>query len=389
MLKREVIILKNNYEIHGEITIIFINRPDGEIIEVFIDTEDLKKVKSFPNTWGATKVRGDSWQIKGTYRENIVKKNIPLSRFILAVTDSSPVRFINGDQLDHRKSNLTVAYQEIQIVKRNEYEIIVDTAYIKLKRRDGSSLTTQIDAEDLHRVLEKGTWFAEWHTDFKNYLVHNVSYYYVNGKKHRKKVTLHSFIMGVENREPIRHVDKDTLNNCKSNLKVYSKEMINDYEEVENGTVAIILRDKHGKEKARTLIDKEELERVKANGYTWFYFVGNGDPYVVANASEGRIYLHRFIMNTPNGMVTDHRNHNTLDNRKGNLVNATTSQNQQNRRGARKGSRSGIRGVSWDETNQDWIVSVKGTYYGRFKDVEKAKKIAEEKIKEQMPYLGN
>lgn len=164
--------------------------------------------------------------------------------------------------------------------------------------------------------------------------------------------------------------------------------MINDYEDLEDDVVAIILRDKHGKEKARTLIDKDDLERVKANGYTWFYFKGNGEPYAVANTAEGRIYLHRFIMNTPEGMVTDHRNHNTLDNRKSNLVNATISQNQQNRAGARKGSKSGVRGVSWDETNQDWIVSVKGTYYGRFKDIEEAKRLAEEKIIEQMPYIS-
>ncbi|RKJ30358.1 hypothetical protein D7X33_41570, partial [Butyricicoccus sp. 1XD8-22] len=131
--------MKNNYEIQGDQTIVFINRPDGEILEVIIDTEDLEKVKSFPNTWGATKVRGDRWQIKGTYRENKVKKNIPLSRFILDVTDSSPVRFINGDQLDHRKSNLTVGYQEVQIKKGNEYEVNGDKAYLMLKRRDGSS----------------------------------------------------------------------------------------------------------------------------------------------------------------------------------------------------------------------------------------------------------
>lgn len=381
--------MKNSYEIKGEHTIVFINRPDGEILEVIIDTEDLEKVNSFPNTWGATKVRGDRWQIKGTYRENKIKKNSPLSRFIFEVANSSPVRFINGNQLDHRKSNLTIGYHEVQIVKGNEYKVRDDIACLKLKRQDGSILTTQIDAEDLQRVLDKGTWFAEWHTDFDSYLVHNVSYYYVEGKKHRKKITLHSFIMGVVNREPIRHADKDTLNNCKSNLKVYSKAMINDYEEVEDNAVAIILRDKHGKEKARTLIDREDLERVKANGYTWFYFKGNGDPYAVANTPEGRIYLHRFIMYTPVGMVTDHRNHNTLDNRKENLMNASISENQQNRQGARKGSKSGIRGVSWDETNQDWIVNVKGTYYGRFKDIEEAKMLAEEKIKEQMPYLNN
>nr|WP_304220047.1 HNH endonuclease [Fredinandcohnia onubensis] len=380
--------MKNKYEIQDESTIIFINRPDGEVLEVVIDTEDLEKVKSFPNTWGATKVKGSRWLIKGTYREDQVKKDITLSRFILDVTDHSPVRFINGDQLDHREKNLTVGYQEIQIVKGNEYVVKDEIAYLKLKRRDGTTLTTQIDAEDLQRVLDKGTWFAEWHTDFENYLVHNVSYYYVDGKKHRKKITLHSFIMGIDNKEPIRHADKDTLNNRKSNLKVYSKEMLNDYEEVDKDTVAIILRNKDGKEKARTLIDKEDLDRVKANGYTWFYYKGNGYPYAVANNSEGqRIYLHRYIMNTPEGMVIDHRDHNTLDNRKSNLTNATISQNQQNRLGARKGSKSGIRGVSWDETNQDWIVNVKGNYYGRYKDIEEAKRVAEDKIRELMPYI--
>lgn len=134
-------------------------------------------------------------------------------------------------------------------------------------------------------------------------------------------------------------------------------------------------------------IDKEDLDRVINNGYTWCYFRSNGEPYAVANTSQGRVYLHRFIMNTPKGMVTDHREHNTLDNRKCNLVNVTLSENQQNRKGSREGSKSGIRGVSWDSRNQDWIVNVKGKYYGRFKDIEKAKKLAEEKIKQLMPYL--
>lgn len=46
------------------------------------------------------------------------------------------------------------------------------------------------------------------------------------------------------------------------------------------------------------------------NGYTWFYFKSKGEPYAVEDSSEGRIYLHKFIMNTPEGIVTDHRNHN-------------------------------------------------------------------------------
>lgn len=343
---------------------------------------------SFENSWGATNVKGKRWVIRGTYRENKVKKNITLSRYLLNIKDSSPVRFINSNQLDHRRCNLTIGYEEIQIIKGNEYEIKDNIAFIKLNKRDGSVIETKVDLEELEKILGKGTWFAEWHEDFNNYLVQNVSYYYIDGKKHRKKTTLHSLIMSTDPKSPINHCDGDTLNNCKSNLKVYNQTMMNDYEEIDNETIAIILKDNHGKEKARTLIDKEDLERVINNGYTWFYFKGNGEPYAVANTPEGRSYLHRFIMNTPIGMVTDHKEHNTLDNRKNNLVNATLSENQQNRKGSRKGSKSGVRGVSWDETHQDWIVCIKGSYCGRFKDIEKAKALASEKIKELMPYIS-
>lgn len=379
--------IKNRYEIRDDITIIFIDRPDGEILEVIIDTTDLPKAMGFNNSWLGIRVEGSKWNVRGTYRENKIKKNIALSRYLLDIKDSIPVRFINGNPLDHRRNNLTVGYEEVQITKGNEYVIREDVAFLKLRREDGSTLETKVDLEDLQRVMDKGTWFAEWHKDFNNYLVHNVSYYYVDGKKHRKKVSLHSFIMGTGPKEPLRHCDGNTLNNCKYNLKIYSQTMMNDYEEIDSKTIAIILRDKYGKEKARTLIDKDDLERVIGNGYTWCYFRSNGEPYAVANTQQGRIYLHRFIMNTPKGMVTDHREHNTLDNRKCNLVNATLSENQQNRKGSRNGSKSGVRGVSWDSKNQDWIVNVKGKYYGRFKDIEKAKELAEEKIKELMPYL--
>jgi hypothetical protein len=46
--------------------------------------------------------------------------------------------------------------------------------------------------------------------------------------------------------------------------------------------------------------------------------------------ASGHMLMHRFIMSTPDGMDTDHKNGNTLDNRKANLRICTTSQNMMN-----------------------------------------------------------
>lgn len=127
--------------------------------------------------------------------------------------------------------------------------------------------------------------------------------------------------MGVHTKAPIIHCNGDTLDNRKCNLEIYDQNKINDYEELDTETIAIILRDKYGKEKAKTLINKEDLDRAINSGYTWVYYKRKGEPYAVANSPKGRIYLERFIMNTPEDMITEHTNLNTLDNRKSNLNN--------------------------------------------------------------------
>lgn len=94
---------------------------------------------------------------------------------------------------------------------------------------------------------------------------------------------------------------------------------------VDEKTVSIILRDKYGAEKTRTLIDKENLDKVlkKTNG--WVYYKNNEQPFAISNTPKGRIYLDKFIMDTPENMIVHHINLNTLDNRKSNLENKALS----------------------------------------------------------------
>ena len=89
----------------------------------------------------------------------------------------------------------------------------------------------------------------------------------------------------------------------------------------DENTIAVILRDKFGKENGRTFIDKEDLRKVVKKGCTWVLYITRQEPHAIANTPEGRIYLNKFVMDTPEKMNCHPTNLNTLDNRKCNLEN--------------------------------------------------------------------
>lgn len=88
------------------------------------------------------------------------------------------------------------------------------------------------------------------------------------------------------------------------------------------------------------LVDKKWHEKFKHR--KWSVRLAWGEtPYVFV----GSIGLARLILNTPKGMIADHKNHDTLDNRRRNIRNATRSQNMWNRK--KTCGRSKYKGVSF------------------------------------------
>jgi hypothetical protein len=80
---------------------------------------------------------------------------------------------------------------------------------------------------------------------------------------------------------------------------------------------------------------------VDAADYEWltqwkWYHCGAHTGYAKRPQREGKrrlfLYMHRIIVGAPQGMLVDHINHNTLDNRRANLRLVTPSQNRQNTR---------------------------------------------------------
>lgn len=148
-------------------------------------------------------------------------------------------------------------------------------------------------------------------------------------------------------------------------------------------------------------IDLEDLERVLSFPYTWYakYSATVGKYY--AATSEYRpeiqkartILLHQFIMGvegTTREVNVDHRNHDTLDDRKENLRVTNVPDNCKNRR-LSKANKSGYRNVCWIESEGKWVVQLqvdgKNTRLGAFpyNQLEEAGKFAK-KMREK--YYG-
>lgn len=98
--------MKNNYEVRGDVTAIFLNYK-GTILETEIDTSDLIIASSIAGEWRAALVKSTS----GFYvvsRNNIDGKRsvISLSRLIMNASQGNDIDHINHDTLNNKRLNL-------------------------------------------------------------------------------------------------------------------------------------------------------------------------------------------------------------------------------------------------------------------------------------------
>jgi hypothetical protein len=75
------------------------------------------------------------------------------------------------------------------------------------------------------------------------------------------------------------------------------------------------------------------------------------------NGKKKTVLMHRAIMNARPNQQVDHRNHNTLDNRRENLRLCTHGENQHNQR-PQIGCSSKYKGVSWHKARNKWVVYI-------------------------------
>ena len=68
--------------------------------------------------------------------------------------------------------------------------------------------------------------------------------------------------------------------------------------------------------------------------------------------------MHNVIIETPDGYIVDHINHNGLDNRKANLRPATQAEKARNARYPKKNTSSKYRGVWYNRQTKKWRATI-------------------------------
>ena len=150
----------------------------------------------------------------------------------------------------------------------------------------------------------------------------------------------------------------------------------NKFQHNDDGTTYIFVetKNKYFPGKHTIIIDSEDWDKVKEHKWGllgsivmrypyasariphpdggWRYGTRNGKE-VRQRRRTGLLFHHAIMGKPPKGKVVDHRNHNGLDNRKGNLEFVTQAQNQQNVRSNRN-STSAYKGVGWYKQTKRW-----------------------------------
>lgn len=153
-------------------------------------------------------------------------------------------------------------------------------------------------------------------------------------------------ICGVKGKSPINRISRQGHTKCNSCSQK------NKISVLEKDNYAIVtINSKFKNCNYEFMIDLEDLNYVKNLPLSVSNV--NGYDYVMTRVDGERIALHRIIINANNNEEVDHKNHNTLDNRKANLRTVTRSQNQMNRV-KQANNTSGYKGVSYNERDNEW-----------------------------------
>jgi len=102
------------------------------------------------------------------------------------------------------------------------------------------------------------------------------------------------------------------------------------------------------------LVDDVDYSRL--NKHKWFASKHRNTYYAARNIRVGCkwtiLFMHQAILKIPPGLITDHKNHNGLDNRGLNLRAVTNAENQWN-------TQYNYSGATWYEKDKKWAARIR------------------------------
>jgi hypothetical protein len=120
------------------------------------------------------------------------------------------------------------------------------------------------------------------------------------------------------------------------------------------------------------IVDAQDFEWLSQ--WNWYaqWFSCTRSFYAARRQNHKKIYMHLAILECKGGEKGDHRNRDSLDNRRQNLRKCTQTQNTHNQRLSRRNT-SGYKGVSWHTQRNKWSSNIRvnrkavhlGTFYSR------------------------
>ncbi|WP_431785832.1 hypothetical protein [Paenibacillus lactis] len=110
---------------------------------------------------------------------------------------------------------------------RNEYRIDGETTVILVKKKNGEVFEVLIDTEDLKLLDELNLWVSvQYYRGTEDYYARMTKYISkANGGPRYEILMLHRVIMRADENEEVDHIEHNTLDNRKKNLRKISNDM--------------------------------------------------------------------------------------------------------------------------------------------------------------------
>lgn len=200
---------ENKFDIKENIAYTTVLRKDGSELVFLIDADDVERIESM-GTWFAEWHKDfNAYTIQNISTSKGTKPlKQSLQTVILNTNPKTPIKHINGNMLDNRKSNLEI----VQRAQKNQCEKIDDnTIAIILTNKYGIPQSKAlISSEDLNNVITDEFSWVEYKKNGDIMVIANTPH----GRIHLDKL-----IMNPTDSEIVHHINLNPLDCSRSNLE--------------------------------------------------------------------------------------------------------------------------------------------------------------------------